>query len=135
MYVWFIKLFWKSFQSKLHHISIISCLKSSHLYAMNPTNPLVHSRKIENLTNLFILLPLFFLFQHNKMIQLSRITMENCPNVTKSVIDTILDSTNKVVLIRIWSCFLISKEDVDYLQKRIQKENCDTYLEWYSWYG
>ncbi|XP_063602024.1 uncharacterized protein LOC134778128 isoform X3 [Penaeus indicus] len=78
---------------------------------------------------------LYDIWRENEMKQLSRLTIDTCPNVTAEAIHQLLDMTNNLTLIRLWGCFFITKNDEAKLQKRIKDENCDVYLEWYCWEG
>ncbi|XP_042226079.1 uncharacterized protein LOC121869048 isoform X1 [Homarus americanus] len=78
---------------------------------------------------------LFDIWRENAMPQLSRLTIDTCPNVTASAIHHLLDMTNELTLIRLWGCFFITKDDDRKIQQRIKDENCDVYLEWFCWDG
>lgn len=69
------------------------------------------------------------------MRRLSRLTLDTCHNVTANTIHQLLDCHNNLTLMRIWSCFFVSKDDYHQLQRRVEDENCDLYLDWYSWDG
>ncbi|KAK3873252.1 hypothetical protein Pcinc_021725 [Petrolisthes cinctipes] len=75
------------------------------------------------------------LWRINEMRRLSRLTLDTCHNVTSNTIHQLLDTQNNLTLVRIWSCFFISKDDYQQLLKRVDTENCDLYVEWYSWNG
>ncbi|XP_076066833.1 uncharacterized protein LOC143040068 isoform X2 [Oratosquilla oratoria] len=107
--------------------------------------PVVLQQLVANSSNLHNILlrgvacvtdKLFFqLLESNKMRELSRLTLDSCPCISASTIHTLLDSANDLTLIRIWSCFLIGKQEQDDLQRRINEENCDLYLDWFPWQG
>ncbi|KAK7065879.1 hypothetical protein SK128_011448, partial [Halocaridina rubra] len=78
---------------------------------------------------------LYDVWRENPMKNLFRITIDNCPNLTASSIHQLLDMCNDLTLVRIWSCFFISKDDYLKLNKRVKTENCDLYLEWFGWTG
>ncbi|KAL7645807.1 UNVERIFIED_CONTAM: hypothetical protein RMT77_002704 [Armadillidium vulgare] len=71
----------------------------------------------------------------NHLTELSRLTIDNCPNISCTTFQTLLDLKNKLTLVRIWSCFSITREESLILHRKIKKENCDTYLEWHAWFG
>ncbi|KAG0714017.1 hypothetical protein GWK47_001705 [Chionoecetes opilio] len=75
------------------------------------------------------------LWQTNPMHQLSRLTLDSCHNVTIASIFHLLEEDNKLTLVRLWSCFLITRQDSLNLQHYVKAHNCDLYLEWYCWNG
>ncbi|XP_071544657.1 uncharacterized protein [Panulirus ornatus] len=78
---------------------------------------------------------LFEIWRENEMCHLSRLTIDSCQNVTACVMHHLLDVRNQLSLLRVWSCLFITKHDQNQLKQRIKDENCDVYLEWYSWNG
>ena len=69
------------------------------------------------------------------MPRLSRLTLDSCPNVSTASIYHLLEEDNKLTLLRLWSCFLITRQDSRDIQQYIKDHNCDLYLEWYCWDG
>ncbi|CAL4074807.1 unnamed protein product [Meganyctiphanes norvegica] len=76
---------------------------------------------------------LFDIWRENPMKKLSRFTVDGCPNISAAILSNIFDMENDITTIRVWNCFLITKQDEQKIQKRIKAENCDCYLEWYSY--
>ncbi|XP_045121231.1 uncharacterized protein LOC123510292 [Portunus trituberculatus] len=75
------------------------------------------------------------LWETNPMPRLSRLTLDSCHNVTASSIFHLLDAENDLTLVRLWSCFLITRQDSRHLQAYAEARNYNLYLEWYSWDG
>ncbi|XP_076066825.1 uncharacterized protein LOC143040067 isoform X2 [Oratosquilla oratoria] len=75
------------------------------------------------------------ILEHNPMEKLSRLTLDGCPNMSALSLHALLSSTNDLILLRIWSCFLIGKDHQEELQRRVVEENCNVNLDWFPWEG
>ncbi|XP_063877914.1 uncharacterized protein LOC135109934 isoform X1 [Scylla paramamosain] len=75
------------------------------------------------------------LWETNPMPRLSRFTLDSCHNVTAASIFHLLDAENDLTLVRLWSCFLLTRQDSRDLQHYAEARNYDLYLEWYCWNG
>lgn len=68
----------------------------------------------------------------NPMKQLSHLTLDHCHCLTNASLQWILDSDNKLTVLRIWSCCRITKEVKNHISNRILNENMDVYFEWFQ---
>lgn len=73
--------------------------------------------------------------QTNPMPRLSRLTLDSCNNVTTAALYHLLEEDNRLTLLRVWSCFFVTRQDYRDLSQYIKDHNFDLYLEWYCWDG
>ncbi|XP_050715630.1 uncharacterized protein LOC126998204 isoform X2 [Eriocheir sinensis] len=75
------------------------------------------------------------LWRTNPMPRLSRLTLDSCNNVTTAALYHLLEEDNHLTLLRVWSCFFVTRQDYRDLSQYIKDHNFDLYLEWYCWDG
>ncbi|XP_018019160.1 F-box/LRR-repeat protein 20 [Hyalella azteca] len=71
----------------------------------------------------------------NPMQELTRLTLDTCPNVTSSTLEFLLTQENKLNMLRVWNCFNIHKSHEINILSMIKTGNMDVYFEWYAWEG
>ncbi|XP_071439059.1 uncharacterized protein [Hetaerina americana] len=67
----------------------------------------------------------------NPMRHLSHLTLDHCHGITNATVHFILDADNELTMLRIWSCYRITKEAKNYITHRIMDENMDIYFDWF----
>ncbi|XP_066995283.1 uncharacterized protein [Anabrus simplex] len=73
------------------------------------------------------------ILQANPMKKLSHLTLDHCHALSGRIIHQLLDATNELAVLRIWSCLNITKTHNSELSHRICEENLDVYLEWFPY--